>query len=541
MNLKVTVSKVEFKAALRTIRYGVSFLLLFFLILRLVGPEAAWAQNSGGIGAVEGAVFVTDSRGTSSVPGAEVTLQGSETSLQTETNGEGRYNFPGLRPGMYSIAATLPGLQAVQEITIQSGAASKVDLDLKPVAITTSVTVTDTAIDEKASPETITEKTIADAPNVNEQFETLLPLVPGVVRGPDGHINMKGARNTQSGALVNSANVTDPATGGQAINLPIDVVSSVQVISNPYDPQYGKLTGTVSTVEIKTGNYEDPHFTIQNIFPRPRVRDGSVMGIESATPRMTFTGPILKGKIAITQSFEYRFVETPVNSLPASQRDQKLEGFNSYTQFDFNISNRQTATVSLAIYPQKLEYAGLNTFTPQPSTADYHQRGYQVYVQDRYLTGSDSALVSQFSYKTYDIDTTAQSNQPYQLLIDTTKGGFFNRQSRRTSRIEWQESYNFAPRQFLGSHRLKVGLDCAHSSFHGKETLLPAELIGMSGSAIERITFMRPTSFDVNQNETALYVADEWSPTHRVTADLGFAWTRTASPRPPTSHRVPVC
>jgi carbon monoxide dehydrogenase subunit G len=92
---------------------------------------------------------------------------------------------------MYSIAATLPGLQAVQEITIQSGAASKVDLDLKPVAITTSVTVTDTAIDEKASHETVTEKTIADAPNVNEQFETLLPLVPGVVRGPDGHINMK--------------------------------------------------------------------------------------------------------------------------------------------------------------------------------------------------------------------------------------------------------------------------------------------------------------------------------------------------------------
>src|SRR5271166_2219471 len=104
--------------------------------------------------------------------------------------------------------------------------------------------------------ETITEKTIADAPNVNERFETLLPLVPGVVRGPDGRINLKGARNTQSGALVNSANVTDPATGSPAINLPIDVVSSVQVISNPYDPQYGKLTGAVSTVETKTGSYE---------------------------------------------------------------------------------------------------------------------------------------------------------------------------------------------------------------------------------------------------------------------------------------------
>jgi len=53
---------------------------------------------------------------------------------------------------------------------------------------------------------------------------------------------------------VNSANVTDPATGGQAVNLPIDVVSSVQVISNAYDPEYGKFTGAVSSVETRTSN-----------------------------------------------------------------------------------------------------------------------------------------------------------------------------------------------------------------------------------------------------------------------------------------------
>ena len=123
------------------------------------------------------------------------------------------------------------------------------------------------------------------------------------------------------------------------------------------------------------------------------------MGIESATPRMTYTGPLIKDKVAFTESFEYRYVRTPVNSLPAAERDQNLEGFNSYTQFDFNISNKQTATVSVAVYPQKLQYMGLNTFTPQPATADYHQRGYQIYAQHRWLTGSDSSLVSQFSYK----------------------------------------------------------------------------------------------------------------------------------------------
>ena len=127
--------------------------------------------------------------------------------------------------------------------------------------------------------------------------------------------NLKGASSTQSGALVNSANVTDPATGSPAINLPIDVVSSVHVLSNPYDPQYGRFTGAVSSVETKTGNFEKSHFAIHNVLPRWRDRAGHIVGIGAATPRMTFTGPLVKNRIALTQSLEYRYVRTPVNSL----------------------------------------------------------------------------------------------------------------------------------------------------------------------------------------------------------------------------------
>jgi hypothetical protein len=226
---------------------------------------------------------------------------------------------------------------------------------------------------------------------VNERFESSLPLIPGVVRGPDGHVNLKGARNTQSGVLVNSANVTDPVTGGPAINLPIDVVASVQVISNPYDPQYGKFAGAVSTVATKTSDYGKFHFSFQNFVPRLRDRDGTIAGIGASTPRMTFTGPIVKDRIAVTQSFEYRFVRTPVNSLPPLARDTKLESFDSYTQFDFILTPKQTATVSFAAYPQKLDFLGLNTFTPQPSTPDFHQRGYQIYVQHHFVIGQRPA------------------------------------------------------------------------------------------------------------------------------------------------------
>ena len=125
--------------------------------------------------------------------------------------------------------------------------------------------------------------------------------------------------------LFDGFNVTDPATGGQAINLPIDVVSSVQVISNPYDPEYGKFTGAVSSVETRTSNFNKFHFSIQNLVPRARDRNGSIVGIGGFTPRTTVTGPLIKDRLAFTQSLEYRFVRTPVESLPPLQRDTKLE------------------------------------------------------------------------------------------------------------------------------------------------------------------------------------------------------------------------
>ena len=472
---------------------------------------------------LEGVVFIGESGYPSYVSGAKVLISGP-TMAETETNGEGKYAFNGIPTGTYEVEASFSELTASHTITVQANQVATTSLQLKPLEVKTSINVTakDERVKGAEAGGTINEKIVRDAPNVDEQFQSLLPLVPGVVRGPDGHINMKGARNTQSGALLNSANVTDPATGSPAISLPIDVVSSVQVISNPYDPQYGKLTGAVSSTDTKTGDYEGYHFSIQNIVPRMRDRDGSIVGIGAATPRMTLTGPLIKNRVAFTESFEYRFLQTPVNSLPPLQRDTKLEGFNSYSQVDFNISPRQTATVSLAVYPQKLDYLGLNTFTPQPSTADFHQRGYQLYAQDRYMVGGSDFLTSQVSYQRYDVDTTAQSNLPYQLMVDTTEGGFFNRQARRANRLDWQETYSLAPKHWLGTHELKAGVDFAYSSFHGEQTFLPVDLIGASGAAIERIAFTAPGYFSTDENEIAWWLADQWSPWQRLTFSLGL-------------------
>jgi hypothetical protein len=503
----------------------------FALALGLIGA-CAFAQSTGQpTGAVQGLVFIRDADGGRSVvPATKVSMDGP-AHIEAQTDNEGTFVFNTVPAGSYTITANAPGMTVTQEVVVTAGAVSQVELEMKLEAVTESTTVTAStnSVDTKNEPSgtnTIGESAVQNMPNVDEHFQSLLPLIPGVVRGPNGLINMKGARASQNGSLVNSADVTDPATGTAAINIPIDVVSSIHVLSTPYDPEYGKFTGAVSNVETRPGDFNKFRVSGQNFIPRFRRIDGSIMGIAAFTPRITFSGPIVKDRVAFTQSVEYRYERDPVDSLPPLQSYNRSENFNSYTQFDVNISQKQTASASFAIFPQRLDYYGLNTFTPQPSTPDLNERGYQGYLQHRYVTDSGDLLTSQVSFRRFDADLVPNSNAPYELLVETTEGGFFNHQNRDTTRTEWEEVFRSHPHHFFGSHELDAGVDFAHSSYDGRQQFLPVQIVGVAGYTLEQIQFGPTSTFSIDQNETAWFVGDKWTASNRLTFDLGMRFDR---------------
>jgi hypothetical protein len=481
-------------------------------------------------GTVQGLVFTADADGGRSVvPAAKISLDGP-VHLKVQTDNEGKFACNAVPPGSYRIRAEATGLAGAQNVEVTAAAVSEISLEMKIQAAIESTTVTASAepadTKESSGTNTVGESAVRNMPNIDEQFQSLLPLIPGVVRGPNGLINMKGARTSQNGSLVNSADVTDPATGATAINIPIDVVSSIHVLSTPYDPEYGKFTGAVSNVETRAGDFNKFRVSAQNLLPRFRRIDGSIMGLAAFTPRITFSGPIVKDRVAFTQSFEYRYERDPVDSLPPLQSYNRSENFNSYTQFDVNISQKQTASASFAIFPQRLDYYGLNTFTPQPSAPDLNQRGYQAYLQHRYVTDSADLLTSQVSFRRFDADLVPNSNAPYELLVETTEGGFFNGQNRDTTRTEWEELFRSHAHHFFGSHELDAGVDFAHSSYNGRQQFLPVQILGVAGYPLEQIQFGPASTFSVDQNEVAWFVGDKWTVSNRLTFDLGLRFDR---------------
>jgi outer membrane receptor protein involved in Fe transport len=500
------------------------------IVMGLLAVCVSAQSTADGNGSVDGVVFTVDANGGHAViPTARISLDGP-THIEAESDGLGKFAFNAVPPGAYTINAQAPALAASRTIEITAGSNSEIALEMKVQAVVESTTVTARTeqVDSKESSgtNTIGESAIRNMPNLDERFNSLLPLIPGVVRGPSDLINMKGAQASQNGSLLNNSDVTDPATGTSALSIPIDVVSSVQVLSTPYAPEYGKFTGAVSNVETRPGSFNKFRISAQNLLPRVRRVNGSIMGIAAATPRVTVSAPIVKDRIAFTQSLEYRYERNQVTSLPPLEQWTHSENLNSYTQIDANITNKQTATASFAIFPQKLDYYGLNTFTPHESTPNLHQRGYQAYLQHRYVTNSGNLLTSQVSFRKLDADLLPNSAAPYQLLLETTKGGFFNHQGRNTARTEWAETFRSHPYHYLGSHELAAGANFAHSSYDGRQKFLPVQIVGVANLPLEQSQFGPASIFSIHQNETAWFIGDKWTVSNRLTFDLGLRFDR---------------
>jgi len=455
-------------------------------------------------------------------------LQGN--TLQTTSDEEGNYVFNGLVAGDYTVSVELQGFEKYEhKVMVPIEASVDLNILLNTLGLRETVEVVaedrETRKTESNLPSQITTQTLRNAPLAREKFQDALPLLPGVVRGPDGMLNVKGARASQSGVLVSSLNATDPVTGNSAIDLPLEAVELVQVYSNPYSSEYGRFAGAVTSIETRSGS-NDFRYLLTNVLPRPRLRDGKIYGIGSTTPRLAVGGPIIRDKLFFFQSFEYRFTRTEVQSLPAAQRDIRLESFDSFSRVDYNINPTNRLAVSLSIFPQKIDGYNLNTFNPLETTANFHQRGWFFAINEQASFKNGGLLQSSLSAKQFGVDIYGNNAGPYRIAPERRFGGFFDRQHRDSRRYEWLEIYHLPTKAWRGQHALKFGLNLNYTTFDGTDISQPVRILRADGTLSQLINFTGDGRLKRNNGEYAAFFQDKWTISQRVTLDYGLRYDR---------------
>jgi hypothetical protein len=464
------------------------------------------------------------------VAGVKIELRVAEDSsltLTQTTDAQGNAAFLDLRPGLYNLSAAKDGLQPSRQsdITVEQDSAISLELNMVPVLThsdSVSVSATATTVEQgaSASATTLTAKTTNDLPNRPATVADALPLIPGVVRDPGGALSISATAEHRSAMVVNSTDVTDPATGQFGLTVPIDSVETINVYQTPFLAEYGRFTSGLVAVETRRGG-EKWKWELNDPLPEFFIRSWQLRGLKDATPRFNFEGPILPGKLYISEGADYEVRKTSIYELPFPYNQKKTEGVNSFAQLDWVISDKHLLTLTAHVAPQHLDYVNLDYFNPQPTTPFARTENYTGVLSD-HLSIFGGLLDTNFSVTKFDANIWGAGPADLQIAPGGNSGNYFAIQNRDATRIGGTTSFSFAPWHRWGTHNFKIGADVAGSNEDGLVNKHPVNIVDGSGQLLERLVFTPGLPFEISDVGTSFFVQDHWAIAPRLSVDAGL-------------------
>ena len=291
--------------------------------------------------------------------------QATGVARDTKTNGSGDYTFVEVAPGNYTAEFEQKGFKrnVQKDVTVDVNQAVTLNSTLQIGATAETVEVTSEAplvdITSTQLGAVVNDRSVSQLPlNARDTYQ-FLQLQPGVVStvgsgnqivyGSDkaGSVSVNGGRGRANNFSVNGGDAND-----QFVNLPTvqpspDSIQEFRVLTNTFDAEYGRNSGSVVNVITKSGT-NDLHGNVYEFFRNTKLNANpycftAVDGIPCDKPQFnqnqfggTFGGPIIKDRTFFFTSYEGRRIRQGIPSslvfVPsASERPSATQPFADFS------------------------------------------------------------------------------------------------------------------------------------------------------------------------------------------------------------------
>ena len=277
------------------------------------------------------------------VSGVKITLVNEATGVgrDTTTNESGDYTFIEVVPGNYRAEYTLQGFKkfVTKNVTLEVNQVLTLNATLQPggaqevVEVTSQVPLVDTTSTQLGA--VVDDRSMVELPlNARDTYQ-FLQLQPGVMStvgsgnqiayGSDkaGSVSVNGGRGRANNFSVNGGDAND-----QFVNLPTvqpspDSIAEFRVLTNTFDAEYGRNSGSVVNVITKSGT-NDWHGNLYEFFRNTKLNANPYCGADISLcdkPQFnqnqyggTFGGPIKKDRTFFFTSYEGRRIREGIRS-----------------------------------------------------------------------------------------------------------------------------------------------------------------------------------------------------------------------------------
>jgi hypothetical protein len=509
--------------------------MLSVLLALCAAASAARAQTTLGSppqsskGTIRGVVTVVSQQAEpSSLEGVSVELRESTKDSQplaTLTDSAGHYEFTQLPAGTYTLHASQQGFKPfAQSISLNANQTSVVDVALTLDTVVEKVEVKGQAAGvspEDSSPaSTINNAQLEALPLAQQKFQNALPLVPGVIRGLDGKLAVRGTSENQGMLVVDSAKTVDPVTGSFSIPVPIDAIQAVNVDKTPFSAENGGFSGGLTRIETIPPP-SDWFYKVKDFNVSLRGKNGHFVGVSQATPRVSFGGPLRGSKVNFSEVFEYDVRRDPVRGLAWPNNEIKTQGFNSFTRVQDILSPHHVLSADINVFPMRTQFANISALVPQTASSDYNQKGVSAGIADLHSFNSGALLRIALRYTRFDSNAHGQGSADMLINPEGWSGNFFDSWTRSANQFEAYPTFQFAPKKWLGRHESKIGADVTHRSFAGNNLSHPVQLLRQDGTLAEEISFASNGRPSASATDVEEFIQDQWTLNEHLAISLG--------------------
>jgi hypothetical protein len=443
-----------------------------FLTLALVCMAAAQSAPTP-------TVAVTDENGVA-VSSARVVLQLPPLpAIRCQTDFTGRCQFPSLPVGQYLLRVEKEGFYALLEpIKITPGSAVEVAIShQQEVREIVDVHESPPAIDpaQVAAQETISGLDIINIVYPGTQdYRNVLNFIPGVVQDQFGQPHVAGAQTYQTVTLLDGFNVTQPANGQLLVRVSTDAFRSIQVEPSREPAEAGKGSGGLLSLNTGIG---DDHFRFAGTDFIPSLQDKHGWRFDQFLPRLTFSGPIEKGKMWFYNGLDGEYDNIVYTELPVNADNDHAVRLGNLTKVQTNLASRNIFTTSFLVNYLHDQYAFLSPQSPQLSNPKDVESAYVASAKDQHYFAGGQLLEAGLAFDQYNVQLTPYGTLPY-YVNPTIAGGSYYLDDETHAR-RWQALANLflPPRQWHGRHDFKVGVDLDRISYDAEFARQPISFL----------------------------------------------------------------
>jgi hypothetical protein len=354
----------------------------------------------------------------SGLPGVEVTvsgpaLQGTRTLVSSK---EGDFHIPLLPVGKYTLTFELEGFNTVKQenVVVLLGTTTTLTVTMPLAALRKEIVVTaEIPLIDKTSTDTSYHMSASDLEKIPTQNRTIVDVVkytPGVTgirmstrygTATEGLPSFRGEGEEGNNWIVDGLSISGVRLRDSGMKLNFDSVEEIQVISDPFSPEFGPAYGGIINMVTKSGSNElrgEASFVFMDkalqATPQPQLSIVSEPAdFSDGNGYLDLGGPILKDKLwfFLSENYYTRTDETKdgyVNYLFVPGGRKTTSNNNIFGKLTYSLNSRHNISFT-AVY---------DTSFPQKGGTDFPEMNEEKKYTDRLLRLNYKGILSDSTF-----------------------------------------------------------------------------------------------------------------------------------------------